>query len=175
MIRREEITDQAWQEIEPLLPKYGQSGGQWRDHRTVVNGILWKLRTGSPWRDLPERDTVPGRPATTAWCAGGATAPGTACSPTPRPEGSPAHLLADRGYSFQSCRRLLRRRGICHLLLARRRGICGVFRSCPVGRASGRARRHAMGDVVCSLSHRGRKLPRAPRTHRQVRGVLADS
>jgi transposase len=27
-----------------------------RDHRTVVNGILWKLRTGSPWRrDLPER------------------------------------------------------------------------------------------------------------------------
>jgi len=30
-------------------------GGRWRDHRTVVNGILWKLRTGSSWRDLPER------------------------------------------------------------------------------------------------------------------------
>jgi transposase len=52
MVRRGEITDQAWQEIEPLLPEYGQSGGQWRDHRTVINGILWKLRTGSPWRAL---------------------------------------------------------------------------------------------------------------------------
>jgi len=55
MVRRGEITDRAWQEIESLLPEYSQSGGQWRDHRTVVNGILWKLRTGSPWRDLPER------------------------------------------------------------------------------------------------------------------------
>ncbi len=50
-----EITDRAWQEIEPLLPECGRSRGQWRDHRTVINGILWKLRTGSPWRDLPER------------------------------------------------------------------------------------------------------------------------
>jgi transposase len=55
MVRRGEITDRAWLEIEPLLPEYGRSGGQWRDHRTVINGILWKLRTGSPWRDLPER------------------------------------------------------------------------------------------------------------------------
>ena len=55
MVRRGEITDRAWKQIEPLLPEYGRSGGQWRDHRTVVNGILWKLRTGSPWRDLPER------------------------------------------------------------------------------------------------------------------------
>ncbi len=55
MVRRGEVTDRTWQQIEPLLPQYGQSGGQWRDHRTVLNGILWKLRTGSPWRDLPER------------------------------------------------------------------------------------------------------------------------
>jgi transposase len=55
MVRRGEITDRAWQQIEPLLPEYGKSGGQWKDHRTVINGILWKLRTGSPWRDLPER------------------------------------------------------------------------------------------------------------------------
>ncbi len=27
----------------------------WRDHRQVLNGILWKLRTGAPWRDLPAR------------------------------------------------------------------------------------------------------------------------
>jgi transposase len=39
----------------PLLPRNQRRGGRWRDHRTVVNGILWKLRTGAPWRDLPER------------------------------------------------------------------------------------------------------------------------
>src|SRR3712207_799969 len=55
MVKRGEITDQGWQHSEPLLPENGQSGGQWRDHRTVINGILRKLRTGSPWRDLPER------------------------------------------------------------------------------------------------------------------------
>ena len=56
MVRRGEITDRAWEQIEPLLPRVGgKRGGQWRDHRTVINGILWKLRTGSPWRDLPEK------------------------------------------------------------------------------------------------------------------------
>jgi transposase len=56
MVRRGEITDPAWQEIEPLLPENGRSGGQWRDYRTLVNGtLLWKLRTGSPRRDLPDR------------------------------------------------------------------------------------------------------------------------
>ena len=56
MVRRGEITDRAWEQIEPLLPRGGgKRGGQWRDHRTVINGILWKLRTGSPWRDLPEK------------------------------------------------------------------------------------------------------------------------
>lgn len=28
---------------------------RWADHRTVLNGILWKPATGAPWRDLPER------------------------------------------------------------------------------------------------------------------------
>ena len=56
MVMRGELTDRAWEQIEPLLPlEGGKRGGQWRDHRTVINGILWKLRTGSPWRDLPER------------------------------------------------------------------------------------------------------------------------
>jgi transposase len=41
--------------IEPLLPVAGRARGRWRDHRQVLNGILWKLRTGAPWRDLPER------------------------------------------------------------------------------------------------------------------------
>ena len=55
MGKRGELTDEAWAWIAPLLPKNGRRGGRWRDHREVVNGILWKLRTGAPWRDLPER------------------------------------------------------------------------------------------------------------------------
>src|SRR6476469_2496590 len=52
---RGELTDAAWARIEPLLPARGGRGRQWRDHRQVINGILWKLRTVAPWRDLPER------------------------------------------------------------------------------------------------------------------------
>ena len=55
MVGRGEVTDAAWARIAPLVPKNGRRGKQWRDHRTVVNAILWKLRTGAPWRDLPER------------------------------------------------------------------------------------------------------------------------
>ena len=54
-VRRSELTDGVWERIAPLLPENGRRGKQWNDHRTVVNGILWKRRTGAPWRDLPER------------------------------------------------------------------------------------------------------------------------
>ena len=55
MVGRGELTDKAWEQIAPLLPENGRRGKQWREHRTVINGILWKIRTGAPWRDLPER------------------------------------------------------------------------------------------------------------------------
>ncbi len=55
MVRRGELTDKAWQRIEPLLPVADGRGRPWRDHRQVINGILWRLRTGAPWRDIPER------------------------------------------------------------------------------------------------------------------------
>ncbi|SNR57891.1 Transposase [Actinomadura mexicana] len=55
MVRRHELTDAAWRRIEPLLPAQPVRSGRWADHRTVLNGILWKLDTGAPWRDLPER------------------------------------------------------------------------------------------------------------------------
>ena len=53
-VGRGEVTDTAWARIAPLLPvqTHGR-GGRWRDHRVVVNGILWKLRTGAPWREGP--------------------------------------------------------------------------------------------------------------------------
>jgi transposase len=38
-----------------LLPKNGQLGGQWKDHRQILNGMLWRLRSGAPWEDVPSR------------------------------------------------------------------------------------------------------------------------
>ncbi len=55
MVGRGELTDTAWGAIAPLLPENGRRGRPWADHRKVIDGILWKMRTGAPWRDLPER------------------------------------------------------------------------------------------------------------------------
>jgi transposase len=56
MTIRAEIGDVAWSKISPLLPSTdGRRGGRYREHRVVVEGIVWKYRTGAPWRDLPER------------------------------------------------------------------------------------------------------------------------
>jgi transposase len=55
MVRRHELTDEAWARIEGLLPQPGRRNGRWRDHRQVINGMCWKLATGAPWRDIPER------------------------------------------------------------------------------------------------------------------------
>jgi transposase len=52
---RHDLTDQEFNAIRPLLPRTRCSdrGRPWIDHRKVINGILWILHTGSPWRDLP--------------------------------------------------------------------------------------------------------------------------
>lgn len=55
MARRHEVTDAGWAVIGPLLPADPRRGQAYRDHRAVLNGILWKLSTGVPWRDVPER------------------------------------------------------------------------------------------------------------------------
>ncbi|MFJ3516928.1 transposase [Streptomyces sp. NPDC090131] len=50
------MTDAQWARIEPLLPdRTPKRGGRWRDHREVIDAIAFKYRTGTPWRDLPER------------------------------------------------------------------------------------------------------------------------
>lgn len=52
---RFDLSDREWAILEPLLPEQPVRGGRWRDHRQVVNGICWVKRTGSPWRDCPDR------------------------------------------------------------------------------------------------------------------------
>jgi len=51
---RYELEDQQWELLKGLFPPQGR-GGRWLDHRTVLNGMLWILRSGAAWRDLPER------------------------------------------------------------------------------------------------------------------------
>ncbi len=54
--RRHELTDDQWQRLALVLPPQRPSTGRpAKDHRTVLNGIVWILRSGAPWRDLPER------------------------------------------------------------------------------------------------------------------------
>jgi transposase len=53
-----DLTDQQWTIIEPLFEEKRRPDGRgrpWRDARAVLNGVLWVLRTGAPWHDLPDR------------------------------------------------------------------------------------------------------------------------
>ncbi|MFJ5801460.1 IS5 family transposase [Streptomyces decoyicus] len=52
---RGDLCDTEWARLEPHLPKNVGRGGRWKNHRTVINGILFRQRTGIPWRDLPTR------------------------------------------------------------------------------------------------------------------------
>jgi Putative transposase of IS4/5 family (DUF4096) len=51
---RAKLAEEQWARLKPLLPEKGHRGGQWREHRTVVEAILWVLVNGASWRDLPE-------------------------------------------------------------------------------------------------------------------------
>ena len=56
MSRDRELTDEQWAALAPHLPpQRAATGRPAKDHRAVVEGVLWRLRTGAPWRDLPER------------------------------------------------------------------------------------------------------------------------
>ena len=55
MVRRHELTDAEWARVAPLLPRRETRGTHYRDHRVILNGMLYRLCTGCGWRDLPER------------------------------------------------------------------------------------------------------------------------
>ena len=48
------LTDAQWARVETLLPRNGRRGRPWRDHRTVIDGMLWVHASGASWRDLSE-------------------------------------------------------------------------------------------------------------------------
>ena len=55
MVRTGVLSDAAWERVAPLLPSSdGRRGRPFRDHRQVVEAIVYRYRTGIPWRDLPE-------------------------------------------------------------------------------------------------------------------------
>ncbi len=59
MARGEELTDEQWAVLAPLIPepprREDKRGRPWRDTREVINGVLWILRSGARWQDLPDR------------------------------------------------------------------------------------------------------------------------
>ena len=53
VIRRYELTDAEWESLSPFLPSAVTGGRPREDDRRVLNGIIWKIRSGVPWRDVP--------------------------------------------------------------------------------------------------------------------------
>jgi transposase len=55
-MNRGDLTNEQWAKFAPLLPpQKPRTSRPSLDHRQVLNGILWVLRTRAPWRDMPER------------------------------------------------------------------------------------------------------------------------
>ena len=55
VVRRHELSDAEWAVLSGLLPSSGTTGRSRSDDRLLLNGIVCKLRTGTAWRDVPER------------------------------------------------------------------------------------------------------------------------
>ena len=54
------LSEDQWKKIEPLLPREKSRGRPWADNRGVLEGILWVLKTGARWRDVPSDIGVSG-------------------------------------------------------------------------------------------------------------------
>src|SRR5687768_5978897 len=77
-MKRKDLTDMQWERLQPLLPpQKPRTGRPNLDHRRLVNGILWLLRTGAPWRDVPDH-YGPWRTVASRFYAGAEPASGNA-------------------------------------------------------------------------------------------------
>jgi transposase len=47
------LSDEQWEQLQDLLPSNGRKGGQYKDHRPMIDAILWALSDGGRWRNLP--------------------------------------------------------------------------------------------------------------------------
>src|SRR5881628_2440843 len=66
------LSDRQWAKLGPLLPKRSSQGRPWADNRSVLEGILWILKTGARWKHLPDQYPSPStcwRMATSAGAA----------------------------------------------------------------------------------------------------------
>lgn len=52
---RTDLTEKQWRQLVPHLPSNPHHGHAYVEHRHLINGILWRLRTGAPWRAIPPR------------------------------------------------------------------------------------------------------------------------
>jgi transposase len=129
------LTDTQWAKIEPLLPPMprSQRGGRpWASHRAVVDGIVWVLKTGARWRDLPAEYPSPStcwrrwqrwdedgtwlriwRGSSRSWTrvAGGSGRPRSSTAPVPRPKRGSDIGPTKRGKGSK-CMVLVERQGI---------------------------------------------------------------
>ena len=49
---RRALTDSMWEQLQATMKKHGCHC--WKNDREIMEAVLWKLRTGAPWRDVPE-------------------------------------------------------------------------------------------------------------------------
>src|SRR3954469_6592776 len=120
----QEISDDVWSVMEPLMPTATGRSRPWTDHRLAVEGMAWKYRTGAPWRgragavrevelDLQAVQRWAGNGTWEKLLAEGHPRPPPREGPAPHPpRPSPGRVLADKGYPSRANRAWPRERGI---------------------------------------------------------------
>lgn len=80
--RSGELSDTQWERLESLMRRVSGRSRPWRDHRQVVEGIIFRYRTGTPWRDMPNTP----QNMDPIFCRFETTKPETTPSPTSEPQ-----------------------------------------------------------------------------------------